>query len=855
MKWIPVCFILFLLGIISCRERSKEVVVSNGVSDTLANIRRHAITDLRYDLSFDIPESKETAITAREQLAFQYSGTSATPLFLDFKEDPKKIKKILVNGTETLLQHRNEHIVIKGRLLKKGHNTIAIDFIAGDQALNRRDDFLYTLFVPDRARTAFPCFDQPDLKAVFNLSLVIPQHWTAIANGQLRDSIIRNGRKTLHFAPSDKISTYLFSFAAGKFHVAREQWRNGTIEFLYRETDPEKISNSLTAVFDQYKKVITFYEQWTGIPYPFQKHGLVAIPDFQFGGMEHPGAILLQASTLFLTKDATEGQLNSRAQLLAHEAAHMWFGDLVTMSWFSDVWMKEVFANFMADKATATPGHEQGFSLKFLTDHLPPAYAVDRTTGANPIRQPLENLEKAGTLYGGIIYHKSPVMMRQLEELMGATAFQQGVQQYLKTYAFKNASWPDLIRILDTGTPADLNAWNTVWVNEPGRPVFDYRASYDTAGNQITGFTLSQQPEFGRNRVWPQRLDISFYYEGMVRTITVSDSMAGQEVPRATERKRPLFIQFNASGMGYGVWPVDTAMLPHLFTIENYVSRASAYITLYENMLNGRYNTPAQLLQLFADGLHKETVELNMRLLTGYISSIYWNFMPPQQRRQWTGRLENSIWSALQQQKNPNNKKILFGCYQSVFETEPALARLYAIWYSQDPPADVVLKEEDYTNLAFALALRDQKSDSILQQQLRRVKDPDRIQRFRIIMPALSRGAAVRDAFFAGLKKRENRSNESAVGAALGYLHHPLRQPAAEKYLEQTLELLPEIQRTGDIFFPGNWIQSSFGSYQSASAYEIVSRFLQTHPQVDPHLKAKILQGTDNLRRARMITP
>ncbi|MBO9594151.1 MAG: aminopeptidase [Niabella sp.] len=853
MKWVPVCFLLFLLGITSCRERSKETAISNGVSDTLSNARKHTVSDLQYDLLFDIPENKAAPITAREQLHFRYSGKSTTPLLLDFKEDAQKVKKILVNGAETPLQYRNEHIIIEEGLLKKGRNTIAIDFIAGNNALNRRDDFLYTLFVPDRARTAFPCFDQPDLKAVFNLTLVIPQHWAAIANGPLQDAAISNGRKTLRFKPSDKISTYLFSFVAGKFNSAREAFGNQEIEFLYRETDSEKISNSLQAIFDEYKKVIRFYEEWTGIPYPFQKHGLVAIPDFQFGGMEHPGAILLQASTLFLTRDATEGQLNSRSQLLAHEAAHMWFGDLVTMSWFSDVWMKEVFANFMADKATTIPGREQGFSLKFLTDHLPPAYAIDRTTGANPIRQPLENLEKAGTLYGGIIYHKSPVMMRQLEELMGTAAFQNGIRQYLKTYAFKNASWPDLIRILDAGTPADLNAWNAVWVNEPGRPVFDYQASYDPAGNQLTGFTVFQQPEYGRSRVWPQRFDISFYYKGLVRTITVSDSLAAQEVPRATERKRPLFIQFNASGMGYGVWPVDTAMLPHLFTIENYVSRASAYITLYENMLNGRYNTPAQLLQLFADGLNKETIELNMRLLTGYISSIYWNFMLPQQRRQWTGRLENSIWSALQQQKNPNNKKILFGCYQSVFETEPALARLYAIWYSQDPPANVVLKEEDYTSLAFALVLRNKNGDSILQQQLRRIKDPDRVKRFRIIMPALSRDTAVRDAFFSGLQKRENRSNESAVGTALGYLHHPLRQPSAEKYLEKTLELLPEIQRTGDIFFPGNWIQSSFGSYQSASAFDIVTRFLQTHPQLDPNLKAKILQGTDNLRRARMI--
>ncbi len=850
---MPVLFILFALCVVSCNEHPKKTAVSNGVSDTLAGFRNSRVTGLQYELSFDIPAKKQEDIAAKMRLSFHYAGAAGAPLLLDFKEDPQKLKKIVINEKEVPVSYKNEHIVLDARLLQKGANTIAIDFTAGNSALNRRDDFLYTLFVPDRARTVFPCFDQPDLKAVFRLTLVIPRDWAAIANSKLQDSVARNGRKTLYFAPSDKISTYLFSFAAGRFNTAREKWRNSEIEFLYRETDSEKVNNSLHAIFDQYKKMVLFNEQWTGIAYPFQKHGMVAIPDFQFGGMEHPGAILLQASTLFLTRDATEGQLNSRAHLLAHEVAHMWFGDLVTMDWFSDVWMKEVFANFMADKATAVPDHEQGFSLKFLTDHLPPAYAIDRTTGANPIRQTLTNLEKAGTLYGGIIYHKSPVMMRQLETLMGTSGFQKGVQEYLNTYAFKNASWPDLIRILDRHTPADLRSWNAVWVNEPGRPVFDYKTELDPAGGQITGFSVFQQPEFGSGKVWPQRFDISFYYKGLVRTITVSDSLAAQQVPRALERKRPLFIQFNASGIGYGVWPVDTAMLPHLFRIDNYVSRASAYISLYENMLNGRYNTPLQLLRLFESGLSKETTELNLRLLTGYLRSVYWNFLSPQQRHQRTEHLEKSIWSALKKQKSPNNKKILFGCYQSVFGTEPAAARLYGIWYSQDPPVNIVLKEEDYTDLAFALALRNTTGDKILDRQLQRIKDPDRIKRFRLIMPALSHDPAVRDQFFAGLQRQENRANESAVGTALSYLHHPLRQPSAEKYLEKTLELLPEIQSTGDIFFPGNWLQSSFGSYQSASAYHTVTTFLQRHQELNGHLKAKILQCTDNLRRAQAI--
>ena len=852
MKWKFIYIITIILPVIfSCHKKEKRAAIVQGVSDTLALYRKSTLKNIRYNIRFAIPEEKEKEILASETITFVHDKKPLTFLTLDFKEAPGKIKRLWSNNREIPIVFDNEHLIIDKAFLQQGSNSIKIDFIAGNGALNRRDDYLYTLFVPDRARTVFPCFDQPDLKAVFTLSITIPQNWAAIANGKLIDSSLNGNRKTINFAPTDQLPTYLFSFVAGKFKTAKEQWNGSEIELLYRETDSEKVATSLQPVFEQYKKYISFYEQWTGIPFPFQKHGMVAIPDFQFGGMEHPGAIMLQSATLFLTKDATDGQLNNRAQLLAHEVAHMWFGDLVTMSWFSDVWMKEVFANFMADKATVARNNAQGFALKFLTDHLPYAYSTDRTPGANPIRQPLDNLENAGTLYGNIIYHKAPVMMRQLENRMGADSFKSGVQAYLKQYAYSNASWPDLIAILAKHTSANLQTWNTVWVNEPGRPVFDYTVQYEK--DQVAALTISQQPELGAERVWPQSFDINFYYDrGLVRTINVADSLALQSIDRAFERKRPQFILFNASGMGYGVWPVDTSLYRHLFTINNYVNRASAYITLYENMLNGRYKKPQELLQLFAAGLGSETIELNLRLLTGYISTIYWEFLLPATRRSLAAKLEEQVWAAMNRQKNPNNKKILFGCYQQVFETDGAVKKLYAIWNTQQPPPLVILKEDDYTNLAFALALRNN-STALLEQQRNRIKDPDRSKRFEIIMPALSADTVVRNAFFEGLSKRSNRTNESAISVALGYLHHPLRQPSAEQYLQKTLELLPEIQQTGDIFFPGNWLQASFGNYQSRNAYAIVQQFLQQHPDLKDNLKAKILQSTDNLRRAQTI--
>ena len=144
------------------------------------------------------------------------------------------------------------------------------------------------------------------------------------------------------------------------------------------------------------------------------------LPAFQFSGMEHAGAIYYNAPAVFLEKTATQNQLLSRASLIAHETSHMWFGDLVTMKWFDDVWLKEVFANFMAAKIVNPTFPEIDHELRFFLQHYPPAYEVDRTAGANPIRQELANLREAGSLYGPIIYQKAPIVMRQLEQILGA---------------------------------------------------------------------------------------------------------------------------------------------------------------------------------------------------------------------------------------------------------------------------------------------------------------------------------------------------------------------------------------------------------------------------------------------------
>jgi aminopeptidase N len=823
----------------------------NGVSHLLAVVRPFLLKDIRYDLHFRVPASKDQPVTGYETIRFRMEPPFMDTMLLDFKGVGEGLSELSVNGNGVREIYKNEHIWISHEAFKMGENSLTVHWVAGDGALNRNPDFLYTLLVPDRARTLFPCFDQPDMKAVFTLSLVIPAGWKAIGNGMVQDSVTAGDSTVIHFRPSDRISTYLFSFVAGRFTETDRVVDGRPTRFLYRETDSSKLRLSLDSVFRIEGQALAFMEQYTGIPYPFRKFDFVAIPDFQFGGMEHAGAIQYQSRTLFLDSGATREQRIGRSNLLSHETAHMWFGDLVTMKWFNDVWMKEVFANYMANKISSVTLPDDNFDLKFLIGHYPGAYSVDRTAGTHPIQQQLDNLQEAGSLYGPIIYDKAPIMMRQLERLIGSNGFQAGLRDYLHEYAGGNAGWDDLISKLQRYTKMKVFEWSKVWVKEAGRQRFSYRLSL--AGGKISDLVIRQQGEDGSARVWPQVFDIALVYPDRVDQLTLNMNAATVHVAAAAGKAKPRFVVFNSSGLGYGLFPVDRASLD--WCGGKPVTRAATYINLYENMLNGNVMTPVELLDYDLGALMRERKEeLNFGLLLDQIGSIYWHFLSPNTRAAMGPGLSARLWTTIDSVDAANEKKLLFRAFSNMAAARAAQDTLYQVWKTKQPPPGVRLTEDDYTGLATTLAIWNYPGyPQILSEQLGRIQNKDRRDRLQYLLPSLSDSAAVRDSFFMTLGSAEARRKEAWVLAALANLHHPARAGASEKYLPVSLDWLADIQRTGDVFFPQSWLQASVGPYQTATAAEVVRKFLREHPDYNPKLRAKILQAADNLFRAEKL--
>jgi aminopeptidase N len=823
-----------------------------GVALELAEHRAATLSDLRYEVEFTIPEARDSAVTGVVRVRFTLSEANE-PLVLDFRAPADHVLGVELNGDSVAYRVVPDHIVIPASALTPGEHAVQVRFRSTDAALNRNEGFLYALFVPDRASTALPVFEQPDLKARYTVRLRIPAAWKALSNGALvsRDS----GDAAAHvltFAETAPISTYLMSFAAGELQEERAVRDGRAFTMYHRETDAAKVRRNAPAIFDLHAASLKWLEEYTGIPYPFGKFDFLAVPAFQFGGMEHPGAIWYRADGLFLDETAGRSQQLGRASLIAHETAHMWFGDLVTMRWFNDVWMKEVFANFMAAKIAGPAFPDIDLDLRFFQAHNPTAYGVDRTLGANPIRQPLENQREAGQLYGGIIYQKAPIVMKQLETLIGDSTLRTGLRTYLARHQFGNATWPDLINILDSLSTEDLAGWSRVWVEEPGRPTI----AATVEGSEVVITQRDTWP--GRELLWPQRAAIGLGYGDslvMIRTQLRGNVMRVQLPANVT---RPDWVMPGADGATYGRFPLDSIsrreLLAHIDGLKRPILRAVAWQTLEEEMLDGAL-TPGALLDAALGSLAVEREELLVSQVLGLARGLYWRFLTASERRAVAPRMEAVLWRELERAPTPGRKGAFFSTIVSVTLTDEGIARLERIWRKAETPRGLPLSESQYTGLAEALALRGVlNAKQILDAEATRITNPDRARRFAFIRPALSADHAERVALFETLRAVENRRQESWVRDAVGLMNHPLRAEEARSELRASLDLVEEIKQTGDIFFPLRWMNAVLDGHQSPEAARIVEEFLAEHPDYPPRLRGQMLQAADGLFRAARIT-
>ncbi len=819
------------------------MAVTNGVTEQLAKQRKTVISEIEYDLNFTIPAKMSEKVTASSTILFDLKNTDQN-LQIDFKGDTTANYYTVCNGKTAKLQIINGHLVIGKSLLKQGKNKIDHKFTAPDWSLNRNPDFLYTLFVPDRASTAFPCFDQPDLKAKFSLQLEIPAGWKGVSNGSAIHEEITGSVKRISFSPTKPLPTYLFAFTTGIFDTISQTKNGKTCVLYHREKEAETLRNNVDSIFNLLFLSIDKVEQYTSIGYPFQKYDLVAIPSFQYNGMEHPGVTLYRASSLFLDAKTTRQQLLKRANLIAHETAHMWFGDLVTMPWFDEVWLKEVFANFIADKVVAPIYPEFNFDLLFQNAHFDAAYSVDRTTGANPIGQKLANMKDAGSLYGSIIYHKAPVVMKMLEEKIGAENLRDGLQKYLLQNSYGNAGWQQLIDILNPLKTGELPAWSDSWVKEAGRPGLK---------GIVVGKTLSieQKDPMGKGRLWPVELEVAWSENEIIHNKKVILNSEKSTLKNFFTTEKRDWIYLNAKGDVYGFVEIDSVsvkyFLKNLPKLKDDLLRAALLTDLTENLYEKKLNSN-QYLEMVILSIPTEQNPIIYERMLNYLETVFLLKTNVAQQSAFSIQIENLLWCEIAVRKTL--RPAIFNTLIKLATIKSSFLKFQDIMEGKYGKHSLVLSPDQLNELAFQLALKiPEKATEILDKREEQITNPDKKVWFRFVRQSLHPAKAERDRFFTMLLDAKNREHEPWVDQAMAFLNHPFRQRESLEYIRPSLDELVEIQQSGDIFFPKSWLDNLLKGHSSPEAGLIVKQFLTDHPDYPENLRLKILQSADHLLR------
>jgi aminopeptidase N len=845
---LSITFLIISLVTISC-QRTMRGFYEEGVSHDLARYRARQIYDVHYDLFFRIPDQRDKPVEGTVNILFK-PLKARHGIILDFQPGENYIHNIKVNSSETDYNILNGHIYIDANgLIPRQENTIEIRFTSSDQAMNRSDDFMYTLFVPDRASTAFPCFDQPDIKATFDLTLEIPEKWTAMTNGPLVREEVTSETKTMHFRKSDPISTYVFAFTAGQFHQVSDIRDGFTINILHRETDQEKMDRNLPDILDQHYYSLHWLEEYTGIAYPYEKFDMVILPGFQYSGMEHPGAIWYRDARLLLDENPPITRQISKASLIAHETAHMWFGNLVTMKWFDDVWLKEVFAGFMADKMVAEMFPDVNHQLQFLLNHYPRAYSIDRTRGAHPIKQELSNMKMAGTLYGPVIYNKAPIIFEQLEEIMQAANFQSAVREYLMTYTHGNADWDDLVRIFDKYSTENITKWSNAWVYGWGMPVISHEI-VNTGNGKILGLIQKSPP--GQKQVYSQLLKgFGLVGEQTFQTEFFIQSKESYEIP-LEPNVNPELVLLNARGNGYGFFVLNEKEIQYavenIQSIEDENIRAALVLNMHENFLNGNIDVHLYF-DFVLDAIWYENNQQLQNYLLSNLEQVCLNFLRYESDPLYSGKAGYILWNSLLKD-DIKAKELFFESWIKLARGQESLNQMIQIYEKIFIIQGFSLSEQNRTHLALEIAMRSPENSDLLQKELDRQENPDRKLRLEFIVPAVSQNKDERDEFFRKLKLAENRNPEPWVLDALYFLHHPLHEGQGIDFIPESLALLEEIQKTGDIFFPQNWLHATLRNYYDPKVAEMVNQYLNDNPELPENLKLKVYQASDILFRS-----
>ncbi|WP_258805966.1 aminopeptidase N [Pseudarthrobacter sp. NS4] len=578
------------------------------------------ISTTSYDVSLDVRQAADPDVagyTSTSVINFTASepGTST---FLDFIGSC--VHSVFLNGKGLRVEDVVDGARIRLDNLQR-ENQVTVTGTAlysrSGEGMHRFVDpadgqcYLYTQYEPADARRVFANFEQPDLKATFTFHVIAPAEWQVASNGaEVNRTLLTGDPATARwdFAPTEPMSTYITTVLAGPYFKAEDRWQatldDGTsldipLALYCRASMAESFDTD--ELFKLTKKGLDFFNRLFDYPYPWGKYDQAFVPEYNLGAMENPGLVTFTEAYVF-TSRATDAQYQGRANTLMHEMAHMWFGDLVTMQWWDDLWLKESFADYMGTLGVDRATDWETAWVNFANKRKAWAYVQDQLPTTHPIVADIPDLEAAKQNFDGITYAKGASVLKQLVAYVGFDAFIAGSREYFRKHAYGNTSLADLLAALSASSGRDLAGWAQQWLQTSGISTLSLDSGADPANDDgVLGRVAIVQdatdPVTGREELRPHRLRVGSYdfdaRGALVRTGSIETDVAGvrTELPELAGRPRPALLLVNDDDLTYAKVRLDPAseatVLASLDRIADPMARALCWTALWNSARDG----------------------------------------------------------------------------------------------------------------------------------------------------------------------------------------------------------------------------------------------------------------------------
>ncbi|MBH1933066.1 aminopeptidase N [Streptomyces sp. AV19] len=759
-----------------------------------------------YEIDLDLSGAQEGGTFRSETVVRFDSAEAGAETFIDLVAPA--VHEVVLNGEslDPAAVFADSRIALPG--LRGGVNELRVvadcAYTNTGEGLHRFVDpvddqaYLYTQFeVPD-ARRVFASFEQPDLKAAFRFTVKAPAGWTVISNSPTPKAPSDN---VWRFEPTPRISTYITALIAGPYHSVHSTYekdgRTVPLGIYCRPSLAEYLDAD--AIFEVTRQGFDWFQEKFDYAYPFAKYDQLFVPEFNAGAMENAGAVTIRDQYVFRSK-VTDAAYETRAETILHELAHMWFGDLVTMKWWNDLWLNESFATYTSIACqAAAPGSKWPHSWTTFANSMKTwAYRQDQLPSTHPIMAEIRDLDDVLVNFDGITYAKGASVLKQLVAYVGEDKFFRGVQAYFKTFAYANTRLSDLLSALELMSGRDLKTWSKAWLETAGINVLRPEVTTDADG-VVTAFAVRQEatplPEGakGSPTLRPHRIAVGAYElrDGrLVRTQRVELDVDGEltAVPELVGKRRPAVFLLNDDDLSYAKVRLDEESLrvvtAHLGDFTESLPRALCWASAWDMTRDGELAT-RDYLELVLSGIGKESDIGVVQSLQRQVKLALDLYAAPDWREAGLAKWTEATLAHLRAAEPGSDHQLAWArAYAATARTEEQLTLLEGLLHGTELIAGLAVDTDLRWTFLERLAATGRAGEEAIAKELERDRTSTGEQHAASARAARPTAGAKAEAWASVVEsdKLTNAMQEAVIGGFLQTDQRELLAPYAEKY-------------------------------------------------------------------------